>query len=183
MRFESLQARAQATEKLLGEAREHLLARADKIREHDRRSNELAVERDALQTRVSDLKAERIDRESRLTELQQERDALAERSSALARAYKAKESALARTEETTASLNERVAAFEQFMAAEKQSTEQTVNDLSAALRCEQMERSVVEGALETARKDFSRVMRELTALQRRQSAEEPAPQPRAANVA
>ena len=136
-----------------------------------------------LQTRVSDLEAERIDRESSLTELQQERDALAERASALARAYKAKESALARTEETIASLNERVAAFEQFMAAEKQSTEQTINDLSAALRREQMERSVVEGALETARKDFSRVMRELMALQRKQTAEEPPPQPRAANAA
>jgi crescentin len=183
MRFESLQARAQATEKLLGEAREHLLARADEIREHDRRNNELAVERDALQTRVSDLEAERIDRESLLTELEQERNALAERASSLVRAYKTKESALARTEETIASLNERVAAFEQFMAAEKQNSEQAINDLSAALRREQMERSVVEGALETARKDFSRVMRDLLALQRRQAAEEPVPRPRAANAA
>jgi crescentin len=183
MRFESLQARAQATEKLLGEAREHLLARADELGENDLRNNELAVERDALQTRVSDLEAERIDCESLLNELEQERDALAERFRSLARAYKAKESALARSEETVTSLNERVAAFEQFMAAEKQSAEQTVNDLSAALRREQMERSVVEGALETARKDFSRVMRELMALQRRQSAEEPALQPQAANAA
>jgi len=178
MRFQSLQARAQATEKLLGEAREHLLARADEVREQDRRNNELAVERDALQTRVSDLEAERIDRESLLNELEQERDALAELSTSLARAYKAKESALVRSEEMVASLNERVAAFEQFMAAEKQSAAQSVNDLSAARRREQMERLVVEGALETARKDFSRVMRELMTLQRRQSAEEPAPQPR-----
>lgn len=183
MRFESLQARAQATEKLLGEAREHLLARADEIREHERRNNELTVERDALQTRAANLEAERIERESVLSELQQERDALAERSTSLARAYKAQESALARAEETIASLNERITAFEQFMAAEKQSTEQTINDLSAALRREQMERSVVEGALETARKDFSRVMRELMALQRKQTAEEPAPQPQAANAA
>jgi chromosome segregation ATPase len=118
MRFEPLQARAQATEKLLGVAREHLLTRADELREHDRRNNELAVERDPLQTRVSDLKADRIDRESLLNELEQERDALAERSSSLARAFKAKEFALARSEESVASLNERVAAFEQFMAAE-----------------------------------------------------------------
>ena len=41
----------------------------------------------------------------------------------------------------------------------------TVDELKTALSQEQMERSVVEGALDTARKDFSRVMRELMALQ------------------
>ncbi len=58
MRFDALQARAAASEKLLGEAREHLLARADEIRVYDRRAGELAQERDALQTRVSELEAE-----------------------------------------------------------------------------------------------------------------------------
>lgn len=38
MRFDALQARATASEKLLGEAREHLLARADEIRTYDRRA-------------------------------------------------------------------------------------------------------------------------------------------------
>jgi hypothetical protein len=38
MRFEALHARAAASEKLLGEAREHLLARADEIRTYDSRS-------------------------------------------------------------------------------------------------------------------------------------------------
>ncbi len=42
---------------------------------------------------------------------------------------------------------------------------------------------MVEGALETGRKDFSRLMREVMALQRdQQEAENPA-QPRAANAA
>ena len=52
MRFDALQARASASEKLLGDAREHLLARADEIRIHDRRAGELAMERDALQARI-----------------------------------------------------------------------------------------------------------------------------------
>src|SRR4029077_15624820 len=38
MRFETLQARAAATEKLLVEAREHLLGRAEDIRDYDRRN-------------------------------------------------------------------------------------------------------------------------------------------------
>ena len=62
MRFDALQARASASEKLPGEAREHLLARADEIRTYDRRAGDLALERDALQARVADLEAERIAR-------------------------------------------------------------------------------------------------------------------------
>jgi len=37
------------------EAREHLLSRADEIRNAERRAGELALERDALQTRIADL--------------------------------------------------------------------------------------------------------------------------------
>ena len=43
-------------------------------------------------------------------------------------------------------------------------------ELSVSLRREQMQCSVVEGALETARKDFGRLMREAMALQRERAA-------------
>ncbi len=42
---------------------------------------------------------------------------------------------------------------------------------------------MLEGALETGRKDFSRLMREVMALQRSQQAAEQHAQPRAANAA
>lgn len=42
---------------------------------------------------------------------------------------------------------------------------------------------MTDGALETARKDFARVAREVMTLQRSQTAQEPGPQPRAANAA
>ncbi|HUL87538.1 MAG TPA: hypothetical protein VLU23_05075 [Pseudolabrys sp.] len=170
MRFEALQARAGASEKLLGEAREHLLARADEIRTYDRRAGELALERDAMQARVAELETERIQRESHFKEVDQARATLMERSAALTRAYTAKEAALARAEDTIAALNEQIAALETARAAEKQTTEQRIEELSASLRREQMQCSVVEGALETARKDFARLMREAMALQREQQA-------------
>ena len=168
MRFDALQARASASEKLLGEAREHLLARADEIRIYDRRAGELALERDALQARVADLEAERIQRESQFKEVDQARATLIERSTALARAFTAKEAALTRAEDAIAALNEQVAALESARAAEKQAADQRVEELSTSLRREQMQCSVVEGALETARKDFARLMREAMALQREQ---------------
>jgi chromosome segregation ATPase len=168
MRFDALQARASASEKLLGEAREHLLARADEIRTYDRRAGELALERDALQARVADLEGERIQRESQFKEVDQARATLVERSTALARAFTAKEAALTRAEDTITALNEQIAALEAARAAEKQAADQRIEELSTSLRREQMQCSVVEGALETARKDFARLMREATALQREQ---------------
>ena len=183
MRFEALQARAQATEKLLGEARDHLMARAEDIREYDRRTAEIALERDALQARASDLEADRITRESAYGELEQTHNALLERAATLARGYTGKEAAVERAEETIAALNARIADLEQALHAERLAAEQSAEEMKAALRREQMERSVVEGALETARKDFSRVMREVMAMQRKQAAQEPAEQPVAANAA
>ena len=183
MRFEALQARASASEKLLGEAREHLLARADEIRIYDRRASELALERDALQARISELEKERIQRESEFKEVDQGRATLMERSTALARAFTAKEAALTRAEDTIAALNDQIAALESARAAEKQASEQRIEELSASLRREQMQCSVVEGALETARKDFARLMREAVALQREQGQPEDPARLRPANAA
>src|SRR5215831_18436783 len=183
MRFDALQARAAASEKLLGEAREHLLARADEIRTYDRRAGELALERDALQARIAELETERVQRESQFTEVDQARATLMERSAALTRAYSAKEAALLRAQDTIAALNEQVTALEAARAAERQVSEQRIEELSVALRREQMQCSVVEGALETARKDFARLMREAKALQRNQATPDDPARLRPANAA
>jgi len=183
MRFDALQARAAASEKLLGEAREHLLARADEIRTYDRRAGELALERDALQARIAELETERVQRESQFTEVDQARATLMERSAALTRAYTAKEASLMRAEDTIAALNEQVTALEAARAAERQVAEQRNEELSVSLRREQMQCSVVEGALETARKDFARLMREAKALQRNQATPDDPARLRPANAA
>jgi chromosome segregation ATPase len=183
MRFDALQARAAASEKLLGEAREHLLARADEIRTYDRRGGELALERDSLQARIADLETERMQRESEFKEMDQARATLMERSAALTRAYTAKEAALVRAEDAISALSEQLAAVEAARASEKQVAEQRLEDLGASLRREQMQCSVVEGALETARKDFARLMREAMALQRKQAEPDSPTHLRAANAA
>ena len=183
MRFDALQARASASEKLLGDAREHLLARADEIRTYDRRAGELAMERDALQARIADLETERMQRESQFTEVDQARATLMERSTTLARAFTVKEAALTRAEDTISALSEQINALEAARAAEKQAAEQRIEELSVSLRREQMQCSVVEGALETARKDFARLMREAMALQRERAAPDDPAHLRPANAA
>ena len=183
IRLDALQARVGATEKLLGEAREHLLARADEIREYDRRLGEMALARDTIQAQVAELDADRLKRESEFEELRQTHGTLKERSAALARAYNAKDVELTRTLETTTALGAHIEAMEGEMAARQQTTEKALEDLTAALRREKHERAVAEGALETGRKDFARLMREVMALQRDQAAREPGPNPFAANAA
>jgi chromosome segregation ATPase len=182
-RFESLQARVAATDRLLGEARGHLLARAEEIRDYDRRMSELALERDTLQTRLTDIESERLHQNSLVQELTQTRSSLLERGGALTRAFTAKEAALERAEDTIGALNERIGTLEQVLAADRQTHADSVEELSVALRREKLERAVTEGALETARTDLARVMRDVMALQRHQQAQEPPPQPRAANAA
>jgi len=183
MRLEALQARATATEKLLGEAREHLLGRAEDIREYDRRVGDISMERDALSARVTELESERIQRESEFREIDQGRTTYMERSATLARAFTMKEAALARAEDANGSLNERIATLEAVLANEKQSAENTIQELNAAVQREKMERAVVEGALESGRKDQARLMRDVMTLQRNQQALESPLRQRAANAA
>ena len=55
--------------------------------------------------------------------------------------------------------------------------------LASALRREKVERAVVEGALEAARKDFGRLMREVMALEQQKLTREALPELRSANAA
>ncbi len=124
MRYDALQARAAATDRLLIEARDHLTARADEIRAFDRRMHETTQERDLLANKLSAMEADRIRRDSELREAVQARDTLLEKSSALAKAYNGKENALTRSEETTQALHERVAFLEAQLADARQGNEQ-----------------------------------------------------------
>ncbi len=182
MRVEALTSRAAASDKLLGEAREHLLGKAEEIRDYDRRLTEQTMARELLEAKLAEAEAERITRDSRITELDSQRTTLSERAGALTRAYTGKEAALGRAEETIQSLNARVTTLQNELENAKHSAEQRIEELNAALRREKMERSVVEGALETGRKDFARLMREVLALQRAQQERETV-SPRAANAA
>lgn len=182
-RFEALQARALAGERLLGEAREHLITRAEQMSAKERRLGEIAVERDCLQARLSEIEAERVSRESTMQALEEERNELREGAAALSRTIAGKDAALRRAEETIEMLNERLGALEYSTSNAQRNAESTIEELQASLRREEMTRLVVEGALDTARKDFSRVTRELMALQRVQQAAEPTCEPVAANAA
>ena len=171
MRFEALQARSASTEKLLGEAREHIMARTEEIRADDRRLAEAMLVRDTLSTRFAELEAEHTQYEAKLKEFEQSQSTLLDRNAALARALNGKESALNRAGEAIQVMSDRIAFLQAELETSKQTAGEQLKETNAALRREKLERAVVEGALETGRKDFARLMREVLALQRRQSAD------------
>ena len=164
VRIEALQARADTSEKLLAEVRKHLVTRAEAGKSKDQRLTELEREREALQARLSQIDAERTQQVSALKQLEEVHAGLTERADILARDLAAKEAALAQAEGTMRSLTTRIATLEQAQNAQ-QIASGTVDQLKTALSKERIKCSVLEGALDTARKDFSRVTRELMALQ------------------
>jgi crescentin len=78
-----------------------------------------------------------------------------------AKTLKVRETALARFEEKIAALTERNGHLEADIQVSRTNIEKRVEDLNSALQRERMERAVVEGALEAARKDNSRLQGKL----------------------
>jgi crescentin len=164
MRLDALQSRAATAERLLSEARQNLLARTEEVRAFDRKSVEAVIARNNSDKRLAQVEASQEARERQVKDLEAARAALTERNNAVAKALKTRETALARAEEKIAALTERNGHLEADVQVSRTNIEKRVEDLNSALQRERMERAVVEGALEAARKDNSRLQSEVGAL-------------------
>ena len=183
MRFDALQARAAASDRLLSETREQLASRSEETRLLERRLSETTLERDTLASRAAALEADLFQRDGALREADLAKTELLERATALAKAYNSKEAEVARNLDTTKALTDRVAFLEEQVRTARDSVEREIEDLNEARRREKVERAVVEGALEAARKDFGRLMREVMTLEQQKLARDPLPVLRSANAA
>jgi crescentin len=178
MRLDALQSRTATAEKLLTEARQNLIARTEEVRAFDRKAVEATIGRNNAEKRLAQIESGHEARERHIKDLEQSRAALVERTNALTKTLKSRETALARAEERVQSLTERSAHLEADIQIGRTNVEKRVEDLNSLLQRERMERAVVEGALEAARKDNSRLQSEVAALRaalRRGSIETAAP--------
>lgn len=164
MRLDGLQSRTATAERLLAEARQNLTARTEEVRSFDRKAVEATIARNNADKRLAQIEATHEARERQIKDLEQSRAAMAERTNALTKTLKSRETALARAEEKIQSLTERAAHLEADIQVNRNNVEKRVDDLSSSLQRERMERAVVEGALEAARKDNSRLQSEVAAL-------------------
>jgi crescentin len=164
MRLDALQSRAATAERLLAEARQNLVARTEEVRAFDRKSVEATIGRNNAEKRLAQIEASHEARDRQVRDLETTRIALTERNSATAKTLKTRETALARAEEKIAALTERNGHLEADIQVSRTNIEKRVDDLGSALQRERMERAVIEGALEAARKDNSRLQSEVVTL-------------------
>jgi crescentin len=162
MRLDALQSRAATAERLLSETRQNLIARTEEVRAFDRKSVEATIARNNSEKRLAQIEAQHESRERQIKDHEQARTALTERNNALAKTLKVRETALARFEEKIAALSN--GHLEADVQVIRTNIEKRVEDLNSVLQRERMERAVVEGALEAARKDNSRLQGEVAAL-------------------
>lgn len=182
-RLDAMASRVATSEKLLIEARDQMTARADELRQHERHLSDLTLAHDTLRNRLTSSEAIRGDAEAKIHEIEQDRAVLHERNAALTRTVSSRDLALNRADERITALNDMIAALQSQLDGARLSQAREVEDLKAALNREKVERAVAEGALEAGRKDLARVMREVMALQRRQTAQEQGPTLVSANAA
>lgn len=165
--FETVQERAKDTERVLADARKFLQPRTEALRVPEHRAFAPAFKHDAMHERLAELDAEL----SRRLSTPKPADAA---SFAPPRAAGSEQAALARVTETNSVLSERIGRLEAALIAEKEDAAAAIEEIKAALRREKMERLATEGALETARRDFARLMRNALGVQYDTGAGEPA---------
>ena len=84
-----------------------------------------------------------------------------ERSSSLQKTVKIRETALARAEERITALSDQIKKLETDGEAARVKAEKRIEELSAALQREKIDRAVSDGALEATRKNYAELQREL----------------------
>ncbi|MBV9346431.1 MAG: hypothetical protein JOZ70_03730 [Pseudolabrys sp.] len=164
VRLDALQSRAATAERLLAETRQNLIARTEEARAFDRKATEATIARHSAEKRLSQIEGLHEARERQIKDLEHSRLALVERSNSLTKTLKLRETGLARAEEKIQTLTERSGRLEADIQIGRTNVEKRVEDLTASLQRERMERAVVEGALEAARKDNSRLQSEIGGL-------------------
>ena len=162
---ETLQARCTLTEKLLDEARQNLMERAEEIRTFDRRLGDSTRMHSVIGEKLGLIEEALAERNAKIKELDQARTSLAEQNDLLTRAVSTRENAYNRAQEHILSLEERIQLLESEAKAIRQTNETELEMLNAKLQREQIARTMAEGAVEAGRKDIARLLGELATSQ------------------
>src|SRR5215831_11536229 len=144
LRLEALRSRAATAEKLLAEVRQTLAARTEDIRVLERKAVEATIARNATDKVVERLTVARDGLDTKTRELEQGRASLTER-------------------QKIKSLTDRIAEIEVDAGAYRAKTERRIDELNASLQRERVELAVAQGALETTRRDYARLQRDMLA--------------------
>ena len=163
LQLEALSSRAATGEKLLSQARQMLDTRTEVVRSLERKVVEATIARNATEEVVERLTAGRDALDGKTRELEQERASLMERCNRLTETLNARETSLTHAGEKIKSLTDRIAEIEVNAGSYQAKTDRRIDELNASLQRERVELAAVQGALETARRDYARLQRDMLA--------------------
>jgi chromosome segregation ATPase len=163
LQLEALRSRAATAEELLSQVRQTVVTHTEEVRVLERKVVEATIARNATEKVIEQLTAARDALEGKTRELEQGRASLTERSNSLAKTLMARETSLAHAEQKIKSLTDRIAKIRVDAGAYRAKTKQRIDELNASLQRERAEFAVAQGALETTRKDYARLQRDMLA--------------------
>jgi crescentin len=159
LQLEAMRSRAGTAEKLLSEVRQNLVARTEEVRVSERKVVDASIARNATEKTIEQLTAARDALDAKVKKLEQVRATLTERANSLAETVKAHETSLAHAEREIRSLTGRIDQLEHDARTYRARTVKSVEDLNETLQRERVELALARGALEAARRDYSRLQR------------------------
>jgi crescentin len=165
--YETLQARATLTDKLLDDTRQSMMERAEEIQAFDRRLSDSTRTHTVIGEKLGLIEDALAERNAKIKELEHARATLAEQNDTLNKSVGTRENAYNRAQEHIVTLEERIQLLESEVKATRQANETEIEVLNAKLQREQIARTMAEGALEAGRKDVTRLVQEVATLQYR----------------
>lgn len=168
--IEALQARAGVNENLLEEARQALMARTEEVRALERNAAESSDAYGTAGERVAQMTSALAECEGRIKELEESQAQLSEQNQTLAGALASRGEDCKRAQQKIMEQEELMTRFEGQFAGARDASGLQIEQLTAQVQREKIERAMAEGALESGRRDIARLMHELTALKHRPGA-------------
>jgi crescentin len=149
----AMNARSEAAERLLAEARSDLRERDAAIRGFEQRALESSLATKSKEAALIDLERDLASVRASHGEVEAARAALDQRAAELAKALESKDAALQRAEQKVETLETRMAEQSKAMNGERVAFEERLAKLNEQLEAEQSARAFTEGALQTARQE------------------------------
>lgn len=160
LKLDGLRSRAEATEKLLAEARQSLVVRTEDLRAAEGRLQEATAGKREAEKMAATHSVSSDRWQSQVKKLERSVEGLTERCKVLSEVLASREGSLAHANERTSVLSDEIQRLQQEAAAARAGAEEEVVKLNADIQQERAERAVLEGSLETARGDYARILRQ-----------------------
>jgi crescentin len=157
-RLDAVQSRADIAERLLVDARQTVSTLSEDIRTHERTAAQAVAACQAAEKGQTQMRAAQEAQERQIRDLEASRGTIEERLSAATKMLGTRENELAQALHRIEAMTDRLGRLEARAEADQTAYEQRIETLTAELHRERMDKAVLDGALDAARKEQARLL-------------------------